>query len=189
MSSVSAIFDTFRLSNAEYEELDVKFGRLCYKIFSELKRKNSRNNYTEELDDVMQDLRISLVRAGCYYKRQTYLEDCMTACAEHLTDPFLLSVLGELQDLWQKRTRHGANKQKFGEHQETMLESLVQTLNPRDRPIKNRDLKVDSKFSTYCKSIAWNCQKNIGKKITRERGIRSGLVSLSEHDFLASGGI
>jgi hypothetical protein len=67
-----------------------------------------------------------------------------------------------------------------------MLECLVQTLHPRDRPNKDRDLQVDGKFSRYCKSIAWNCQKNIGKKITRERAIRGGLVSLSEHDFLAS---
>lgn len=186
MSSVNSIFDTFRLSNAEYEELDNKFKRLCYKIFSELKRKNSRNNYTEDLDDVMQDLRISLVRAGCYYKRQTYLEDCMKACRLHIQDRFLLSVLDELEELWDNRTHHGANRQKFGEHQEKMLESLVQTLHSRDRPDKYRDLQVDSKFSTYCKSIAWNCQKNIGKKITRERVIRGGLVSLSENDFLAS---
>lgn len=186
MSSVNNIFDTFRLTNSEYEELDNKFKRLCYKIFSELKRKNFRNNYTEDFDDVMQDLRISLVRAGCYYKRQTYLEDCMTVCRENIKDPFLLSVLIELDNLWKKRTCHGANRQKFGEHQEKILESLVQTLHPKIRPSKNRDLQVDSKFCTYCKTIAWNCQKNIGKKITRERVIRGGLVSLSEHDFLAS---
>jgi hypothetical protein len=186
MSSVNSIFDTFRLSNAEYEELDNKFKRLCYKIFSELKRKNSRNNYTEDLDDVMQDLRISLVRAGCYYKRQTYLVDCMAACRNHIENRFLLSVLDELEALWDNRTHHGANRQKFGGHQEKVLESLVKTLQPKDRPDKNRDLQVDGKFATYCKSIAWNCQKNIGKKITRERAIRGGLVSLSQHDFLAT---
>jgi hypothetical protein len=186
MSSVNRIFDTFRLTNAEYEELDNKFNRLCYKIFSELKRKNSRNNYTEDLDDVMQDLRISLVRAGCYYKRQTYLEDCMASCRKNLTNHFLLMILTELEDLWLKRTCHGANRQKFGEHQEKALELLVQTLHPNHRPNKNRGLQLDGKFSTYCKAIAWNCEKNIGKKITRERVIRGGLVSLSEHDFLAS---
>jgi len=53
-----------------------------------------------------------------------------------------------------------------------------------DRPDKCRHLRVDNKFATYCKAIAWNCQKNLGKKITRERHIRSGLVSLSQHDYL-----
>ena len=182
--SVNNIFNEFKLSNAEYKELDDKFGRLCYKIFSELKRKNSSNNYTEDLDDVMQDLRISLVRAGCYYKRQTYLEECMNACETHIKNQFLLLTLEELKFLWKNRTHHGANKQKFGAYQEFILESLVQTLHPDNRPFKNSNLKVDSKFSNYCKSIAWNCQKNIGKKITRERCIRGGLVSLSEHDYL-----
>lgn len=185
MSSVNIIFDTFRLSNAEYEELDNKFGRLCYKIFSELKRKNSRNNYTEELDDVLQDLRISLVRAGCYYKRQTYLEECMTTCKEHIRDPFLISILETLQDLWKNRTRHGANKQCFGHHQEQILEAIKLQLPKHLQPVKNQPLVVDTKFSTYCKAIAWNCQKNIGKKITRERTIRGGLVSLSEFDYWA----
>jgi hypothetical protein len=51
MSSTNSIFINFKLTNSEYEDLNNRFGRLCYKIFSELKRKNSRNNYTEELDD------------------------------------------------------------------------------------------------------------------------------------------
>jgi hypothetical protein len=29
-----------------------------------------------------------------------------------------------------------------------------------------------------------NAQKSLGKKITREKGIRTGMVSLSEYDYL-----
>ena len=186
MSSVSTIFNTFKLDNDEYQQLDAKFGRLCYKIFSELKRKNSKNNYTEELEDVMQDLKISLIRAGCYYKRQTFLLNCFNSCQLHLKDPFLLEILFELQKLWKKRTQHGAHRQCFGEHQEKILDCLVEKLSPKHRPLKSAKLNIDADFAIYCKAIAWNCQKNIGKKITRERKIRSGLVSLSEHDFLST---
>jgi hypothetical protein len=183
--SVSSIFDTYSLSEDEYKQLDDKFGRLCYKIVWELKRKNTKNNYTEDLEDVMQELRISMLRAGCYYKRQTYLEDCMTAARRHVKDPFLSSVVKELRALWKKRTRHGANKQKFGDHQEVLLERIVSDCVPAaERPQKNRRLRVDKKFNNYCKAITWNCQKNLGKKITRERHLRSGLVSLSEHSYL-----
>jgi hypothetical protein len=63
---------------------------------------------------------------------------------------------------------------------------IVKTLPLELHPKKDRNLIIDSDFSTYCKAIAWNCQKNIGKKITRERSIRGNSVSLSQHDFLAS---
>jgi hypothetical protein len=186
MSSTNSIFINFKLTNSEYEDLNNRFGRLCYKIFSELKRKNSRNNYTEELDDVLQELRISLIHAGCYYKRQIYLEDCFKQCNCYVKDKFLIMVLEELELLWLRRTQHGANKQKFGDHQEAILEMIVKTLPLELHPKKDRNLIIDSDFSTYCKAIAWNCQKNIGKKITRERSIRGNSVSLSQHDFLAS---
>jgi hypothetical protein len=185
MSSVNTIFDTYRLNNSEYQEIDVKYGRLCYKIFSELKRKNTRNNYTEELDDVLQDLRIALIKAGCYTKRQAYLQGCMKALKQHLADPFLQLVLAELERLWSRRRHHGAHRQCFGIYQEDMLENLAEKcLPPEAKPDKNAALIVDATFGRYCKAIAWNCQKNIGKKITRERSIRGGLVSLSQNDFI-----
>lgn len=184
-SSVNAIFDSFGLSNEEYLELESKFGKLCYKIVWELKRKNSKNNYIEDLDDVMQELRISIVKAGCYYKRQTYLQECIKACKENITDEFMLLTLDELQNLWDKRTHHGAHRQCFGEHQEILLETLTKTLEEKNRP-KKRNLTIDKNFSTYCKAIAWNCQKNLGKKITKNRSIRNGMVSLSNFDYLGN---
>ena len=92
-----------------------------------------------------------------------------------------------LQNLWNNRTRHGANRQKFGPIQEKLLDELIKKYVPKDiRPSKTESLKIDTKFSTYCKAIVWNGQKSMGKKITREKAIRSGLVSLSEYDYLGT---
>ena len=64
---------------------------------------------------------------------------------------------------------------------------LIKKYVPKDiRPSKTESLKIDTKFSTYCKAIVWNGQKSMGKKITREKAIRSGLVSLSEYDYLGT---
>jgi len=95
-------------------------------------------------------------------------------------------LVGSLQDLWNNKTRHGANRQKFGPYQEKILYKLTRKIVPKkERPNKKATLKIDSKFTTYCKAITWNEQKSMGKKITREKVIRSSCVSLSEFDYLA----
>ncbi len=206
MVTVDYIFDEFQITEEEYAELDQKFGNLCYKAAWELKRKNFKNNYTDEIEDIVQDLRWSMSRACIYTKRQRYIEAAMDAVATHCeisverdeeteelsvraNNPkytFVALVLEQLLDLWDNRTRHGANKQKFGAYQEGILDTLLKVYVPEDqRPNKRSKLQIDKRFSIYCKAIIWNCSKNLGKKITRERSIRSGLVSLSEYDFLA----
>lgn len=58
---------------------------------------------------------------------------------------------------------------------------------PKDRrPAKDRPLSIDEKFTTYAKQIVWNSQKSLGKQITREKSWRTGLVSLSEFDYLGA---
>ena len=95
------------------------------------------------------------------------------------------NIVQELESLWANRTRHGANRQKFGVFQEQLLQKIVRKIVPAsERPDKKDNLKIDAKFSTYCKAIVWNGQKSMGKKITREKSIRSGQVSLSEFDYL-----
>lgn len=184
--AINSIFDNFQITQKEYDELDKKFGDLCHFVAWQLIKKNAKNNFTDEVDDITQELRFSLVRAGCYYKRQLYLEECLATASERVDDKFILMIVNELQRLWQNRTRHGANKQKFGDHQERLLHIIVSTcIEPESRPVKDKLLKIDKKFSTYCKAIAWNCQKNLGKRISKERTIRSGLVSLSQHDYLS----
>ena len=96
-------------------------------------------------------------------------------------------LVKQLQDLWKNKTRHGANKQKFGQYQEQILEKIVKEIVPaRSRPSKKACLRIDSKFNNYCKAIMWNRQKAMGKRITREKTIRGGLVSLSEYDYMGS---
>jgi hypothetical protein len=175
----------YRITDEEYLELHKQFSRLCWKAAHELKRKNSRNNYTDDAEDIYQELVAAMLRAGSYYKRQTYIEKCLALAEEHANDPFLKYVVTSLTDLWKNRTRHGANRQKFGPFQEQILERIVRKVVPKDgRPNKKDSLLIDAKFRRYCKAIVWNGLKSMGKRITREKPIRSGQVSLSEYDYL-----
>jgi hypothetical protein len=182
---VDSMFESYQITNAEYEELHTQFGRLACTQAWELLRKNTKNNHTDDFDDIVQDIRMALVRAGVYHKRQVYIKACFEEVFEHVRDKFVCKVVHELESLWTNRTRHGANRRKFGLHQERMLESIVNKYVPENcRPQKDRKLVIDPTFTTYCKSITWNQQKSMGKRITREKSWRTGLVSLSEYDYL-----
>lgn len=200
MNTLENIVNCFPITNEEYLELDKKFGNLCFYASWQLKKKNSNNNQTNEPEDDVQELRIALIRAGSYYKRQTYIEDCFKSLGVSIDedgepvissscvkDKFIRKLILQLCKLWDDRRRHGANRQKFGSFQEIILERLVKKYVPINlRPQRDQPLKIDTKFTTYCKQIVWNAQKSLGKKITREKSWRTGLVSLSEHDHLAS---
>jgi len=179
------IAQEFPVTEDEYAELDKKFGKLAHKAAWQLIKKNNRTNHTDEQQDVVQNLRIAMLRAGSYYKRQVYIEDCFDKCEEHVEDEFIGEIVKELKNLWKNKTRHGANRQKYGPHQEEILEKIIKKHVPvTNRPRKDRPLRIDSKFGVYCKAITWNAQKSMGKKITREKSIRAGQVSLSEFDYL-----
>ena len=180
-------YDIFAVSEQEYQILQKQFTDLCYFASWQLMRKNIKNNHTEDIEDIMQHLHMAIVRAGRYYKRQIYIEDCLEKVQKYAEDEFTKNVVTELADLWKNRTKHGANKQKFGEHQERLLNNIVNKIVPKEeRPDTKRLLILDKKFITYCKSITWNEQKSLGRKISRERAVRSGAVSLSEFDFMGS---
>lgn len=182
-----SIFDAFPISTAEYHDLEKAFGQLCHYAAHQLQRKNYKNNYTDDYDDISQNLFMSLIQAGSYYKRQVYIEKCFSTATQYAKDKFCKAVLESLQDLWRDRTRHGANRQKFGPYQEKLLDKLVRKVVPKKhRPDRRSPLVIDDKFPTYCKQVIWNNQKAMGKKITREKSIRSGQVSLSEFDYLVS---
>jgi hypothetical protein len=185
--ATKSIFRSFPITNDEYKELERKFGDLCIFQSWQLKRRNVKNNPGVDLDDFIQDQRMALLTAGCYYKRQKYIESSLELAAKHVTDDFTSKVVAELQNLWDNRKRHGANRQKFGDHQERLLSRLIKQVVPQPLwPKKNRPLEFDNKFTNYCKSITWNKQKAAGRKITKDRSFRSNLVSLSEFDYLGS---
>lgn len=179
------ILNTFPITESEYLQLDEMFGDLAHYAAWQLWRKNAKNNHTNEVEDIAQDLRLAIIRAGSYYKRQVYLEECMSVSQKYVKDRKASKELKQLEKLWADRTKHGANKQKFGAVQEEMLEKIVKKYVPMSmRPKKDQTLRIDNKFVTYCKTITWNCQKSLGKKITREKSLRAGMVSLSEYEFL-----
>lgn len=185
--TLETIVNAYPISNEEYTQLDAKFGNLCHYVSWQLKKKNSNNSMTNEPEDDVQELRIALIRAGSYYKRQIYIENCFQSLNELVKDKFNKAILNRLNQLWTDRRKHGANRQTFGEFQEIILDRLVKKYVPKKkRPDKCAKLTIDGKFSTYAKQIVWNAQKNLGKQITREKSWRSGLVSLSEFDYLGS---
>lgn len=185
-SSSNSIFQNYPVTNEEYFELDKKFGSLNHFQAWQLIKKNSKNNHTDEEEDVAQEMVLALLRAGSYYKRQTYIEKCLMLCDEYVVDPFMKQMVVNLQDLWDNKTKHGASRQKFGPIQEKVLDRLAKKIPASKRPSKKAPLKMDADFNTYCKSITWNQQKTLGKKITKEKSIRHGMASLSEYDHLAS---
>lgn len=183
-SSMQNIITKWPISVDEYNELEKQFIKLCHKQAWILLGMNWKNNCSDEQEDIVQDLRISMIKAASYYKRQTYIESCFLILKDYLKDKNL-EILEELENLWANKTRHGANRQKFGETQELILDRLIKKYVPKNkRPNKKAVLNIDSKFETYCKQITWNELKQKGKKITREKFWRTGMVSLSEFDYV-----
>ena len=184
---MKVIQNSFPVTEEEYLILDGKFGELCEYQAWQLLKKNTKNNHTDSQEDIAQDMRMALLRAASYYKRQCYIEKALELCKKYAKDEFIKSLIKQLANLWKNKTRHGANRQKFGIYQEKMLDKLVKCLVPiKERPDKKSSLVMDTKFITYCKAITWNAQKNLGKRITREKSIRTGMVSMSEYDYLGS---
>lgn len=181
------ILNTFQVTDDEYQKLDEEFGDLAHYAAWQLIQKNVKNNHTDDQEDIAQEIRWASIKAASYFKRQVYLENCMNAARQYVKDSNVISKLDELEWLWKNRTKHGASKQKFGLKQEKSLDDIVNKYVPCDkRPKKDAPLKFSKKFATYCKAIIWNRQKSLGKKITKEKTIRSGVVSLSEYDYLVS---
>ena len=180
------ISKNFPVTEEEYFKLDAKFGKLCYYASWQLSRRNTNNNHNFEIEDFQQEMMISILRAGSYYKRQCYIEQSFEAVKKSCKLKKYIARLNNLINLWENRTKHGANRQIFGEPEEMILEKLVKLTTPINlRPNKETDLILDGKFFTYAKQILWNCQRSIGKKITKERPIRVGQVSLSDFDYLS----
>lgn len=175
------ICDVYRITNKEYENLYDKFDQYAKWAAWQLIKKNSRNSHTNDWDDIYQEVIWSMVRAGSYYKRQTYIEKCFQVVGKYLKDDFLLKLLAELKNLWENRKRHGANRQKFGKLQEDILDSLVKKQVPdKDRPKKDDFLVINKEFAGYCKSIALNTLRSIGKLITKEKPLRDSQVSINK---------
>ena len=178
------ITDQFPITDGEYLELYDKFHNLCKFAAWRLIKQNTKNNHTDDFEDVNQELLMGIIRAGSYYKRQIYIEKCFEVAKDYAKDNFIVFMLRELEKLWHNRTRHGANKQKFGCQQENLLYKIVQTVPQKQKPNKQAPLKIDTKFTTYCKSICWNTQKSMGRKITKEKILRTKIASLSEYSYL-----
>lgn len=183
---MQSICQDFPISNEEFKELQKEFGKLAKFASWRLIKENSKPNYTDDQEDIEQGLLVSVIKAGSYYKRQVYIEECLKISFDFVDNEFILLLLKELVDLWCNRTRHGANRQKYGPMQEKILEKIVEAYVPDElTPDRDAKLKIDSKFRTYCKAILWNEKRSMGRKISKETSIRSGSSSLSNYAYLA----
>jgi hypothetical protein len=174
----------FRVTNEEYAELDRRFGKLALKQSWTFDKRNS-GFCIDSQPDIVQELAIALMTAGGYYKRQVYIESCLSMLKTAVDDPLIKNIVDRLEFLWSNKTKHGAGKRTFGEWQEQLLGVLVREYIPKSiRPSKSIGLKFDEKFSRYCKSITWNRVKNIGMRETREKRFRVNEVSLSDFNSI-----
>ena len=184
---MKSIQEAFPISNEEFKELNEKYGSLAYYASWQLARKNTKNNHQNDIDDFQQNLLMGMVRAGSYFKRQIFIEKCFEVAEQYATDEFLMALLTELKNLWNDRTRHGASRQKFGNFQERLLNNIVMKVVPKSkRPNRQQQLDISPLFARYCKQIIWNEQRSMGKKITREKPLRSGQVSLSQYSYMGN---
>ena len=144
---MKSIFDEFPLSNAEWQELESKYGDLLNYQSWQLLKMNAKNNHTDEFEDVSQEQRIAMYRAGCYHKRQVYIQSCFEVVKKYVTEPIVRSVVNELEYLWNNKTRHGAGRVKYGDFQQDLLEQIMEKHVPvNERPDKNKPLTIDSTF-------------------------------------------
>lgn len=180
------IFELFKINTKEFEALEEKFGQLCLFASWQLMQNNSRNNHQLDVEDIKQELLMAVIRAGSYYKRQTYIESSLEILEKHIEQSGIFKNTYEtLKNLWKNKTHHGAYRRKFGDPQEEILEKLVIKFVPEnERPDINLPLNINTKFVIYTKQIIWNAARHLGKKITKEKHIRVGQVSLSEHEHL-----
>ena len=184
-TTLERIVSKFPISDEEYHELHQKFDKLCCFAVWQLKKRNQTYDVLSDVDDDIQELRIALLRAASYYKRQSFIEDCFRALsAARLPGP-VREVVDELWGVWESRRLHGSERKKFAAYQEEMLWQAVERhVKSAARPSASRPLRVDRRFHTYCKQIVWNAQKTIGKKLTRDKSRRRGESSLTEHEYL-----
>jgi len=75
--------------------------------------------------DFQQELMLAVLRAGSYYKRQVYIDKSFSMLQSKKLDKVSGMMLSELNQLWKDRTRHGANRQKFGDHLGSVLKRFL----------------------------------------------------------------
>ena len=63
----------FPVTNDEFLILEDMLGLLAEDVAWKLIKKNSRNNHTENQEDISQEIRMSMLTAGSYDKRQVYI--------------------------------------------------------------------------------------------------------------------
>ena len=83
-------FREFAISSDEYEVLEKEFSQLCYFVSWQLMQNNCKNNHQHEIDDFKQELLLSVIRAGSYYKRQTWIESVFELLNKYIPEDAII---------------------------------------------------------------------------------------------------
>src|SRR5580704_12609511 len=152
------VISDFALTDAEYAAIEPQWDNLVHFAAWQHLRSNAGNRHTDDEADLAQSLRLSLLTAGAYYKRQSWVEAAFAALEGRCSG----ADLDDLNSRWANRKRR-AKTQPFGDEQERQLEDLVLRYVPPDkRPDKTASLVADECFARYAKAIIWNTLKANG---------------------------
>ncbi len=177
----------FKLTDDEWKQIYNRFWKLGRHQARSLLNGNLKGSHTEDQEDIEQEMFQSMITAAMYHKRQCFIDYCFKSIRKHVKDENVLTKAKELENIWNKKTVKGMVRKKFGINQEKTLYKLVNQHIPQEvRPSPTDPFTFDQNFDKYCKNITWNRIKNIGRKITKERSLRSGMASLSSFNYLTS---
>lgn len=178
----------FKLTDDEWQQIHKNFWKLCRHQAKSLLNMNTKGSHTDDQDDIEQEMYQSMIIAAMYHKRQCFIDSCFNALANNVKDKGLLEIISKLESLWRPEASdelQATPRRRFGEHQEKTLYRLVNSCLPSAlRPSPNTPFKFNEKFERYCKANTWNRIKTLGRKITKERTLRSGMASLSSFNYL-----
>lgn len=185
----AACLKRFSLSNDEWMQLHKQFHKLsCFQARSLVDR-NNMGSHTDDYEDIEQEMRQHVVIAAMYHKRQCFIDDSFKVLKGYVKNKKDTREFLQLEMLWVKKRTEDGVKQKFGREQEARLQKMIDELVPEgERPDPSNPLRFTEQFITYCKQITWNRIRTLGRNISKQKPIRSGLVSISSYNYLASNG-
>ena len=191
----------YPVTDAEFEVLDEKYGKLCWFAASKLASANRKSE--EDLQDFHSEILIGMFRAGSYYKRQTFIESTFKyldksrvfMSSEDLAD------LNLLQKMWYQRKAYFTEihevliREVLGKYTDALEEKTPSDKEPLEFNPANQKTYVNANgetkkvnpFEVYCKAIIWNTKKSLGQAISKENEHKCKEVSLDEWNFLEGG--
>ena len=165
---------SFCITSTEYIQIKDKIGDLPWTIGWQFLRQSPPNAHTEEIEDLSQDVWLSICGAVHCIKRQKYVKEAFKLIEKFNPNN---KEKQRLEDRWNHRA--GTGKKSFHIEEELELRNLVNQTIPKEiRPDPYLELKINDKILPYLKSAMYNKSKRkIGTNI-KERPLRKSSISI-----------